>query len=150
MFVKEFTLADLSEDEKHELAAMEGVLDGSGLNGAAHPPTLTGPNGRTFQIPMQVFQAFEQLIDHLIKGKAFGVIPSNYLLTVDEATEYLGAASRSFIPNLLESGGLPFVEVGSRRLIRFDDLLAYEERIHKGQLEFLKEMLAFSQETDTL
>jgi len=155
MFVKEFTLANLSEDEKLELEEMEealheGALDGGGLNGASHPPKLVGPSGQTFQIPMQVFQAFQQLIDHMVKGKAFSVIPANYLLSIDEATKYLRAASTSFVPHLLESGQLPFVEVGTRKLIRFGDLLEYEKRMHQDRLEFLDEMLEFSQETDTL
>lgn len=150
MFVKEFTLADLSADDKIVLEEMEGVLHGEGRNGASHPPMLVMPSGQAFQIPMQVFQAFEQLLDHMIKGKAFSIIPADYLLSVDEATEYLGAASRSFVPNLLKSGQLPFVEVGTRKLIRFGDLLAYEKRVHQERLEFLDEMLEFSQETDTL
>jgi excisionase family DNA binding protein len=150
MFVKEFTLADLSEDEKIELEEMEGVLHGEGLNGASHPPMLVVPSGQAVRIPMQIFQAFEQLLDHMVKGRAFSIIPSGYLLDIDEATEYLGAASRSFVPQLLESGQLPFVEVGTRKLIRFADLLAYKERTHQERLEFLAEMLEFSQETDTL
>jgi excisionase family DNA binding protein len=72
------------------------------------------------------------------------------LLSIDEATEYLGAASNSFVPHLLESGQLPFVEVGTRKLIRFADILAYKERMHEGQREALAWMLALSQETDTL
>ena len=150
MFVKEFTLANLSENEKIELEEMEGVLHGEGLNGTSHPPMLVVPSGQAFRIPMQIFQAFEQLLDHMIKGKAFSIIPSDYLLSVDETTEYLGAASKSFVPNLLELGQLPFVEVGTREPIRFGDLLAYEKRVHQERLEFLDEMLAFSQETDTL
>ena len=146
MFAKEFTLADLSEYEKIEFEEMEGVLHEEGLNGASHPPMLVAPSGQAFRIPMQIFQAFEQLLDHMIKGKAFSIIPSGYLLNVDEATEYLGAASRSFVPQLLESGQLPFVDAGTRKLIRFGDLLAYEERVHQERLEFLAEMAQISQE----
>jgi len=86
----------------------------------------------------------------MVKEKAFSVIPYNYLLSIDEATEYLGAASRSFVPHLLESGQLPFVETGTRKLIRFGDLLEYKKRMREGQREALAWMLEFSQETDTL
>ena len=150
MLVKEFTLANLSEDEKSKLQEMEGVLHGGELNGVQRCPKLIAPSGETFQIPMQAFQAFQQLVDHMIKGKAYSVIPYNYLLSIDDATEYLGAASNTFVPHLLESGQLPCVEVGKQRLIQFGDLLEYEKRMHQERLEVLDEMLEFSQETGTL
>lgn len=145
MFVKEFTLANLSEDERSKLQEMEGTL-----HGVQRCPKLIVPSGETFQIPMQAFQAFQQLVDHMIKGKAYSVIPYNYLLSVDEATEYLSAASSTFVPSLLESGQLPYVGVGQQKYVQFGDLLEYEKRVHQERLEFLDEMLEFSQETGTL
>jgi len=74
------------------------------------------------------------------------VIPYNYLLSIDDATEYLGAASNTFVPHLLESGQLPCVEVGKQKLIQFGDLLEYEKRMHQERLKFLDEMAQISQE----
>lgn len=49
------------------------------------------------------------------------------LLPVNEATQYLGIG-RSTLYNLIGSGAIPTVSIGSRTLLDIDDLNVYIER----------------------
>lgn len=81
----------------------------------------------TAEVPMEVFQLFLQLLNELAQGHAVTIVPSNRELTTQEAAELLNV-SRPYVVQLLEDGKIPFRRVGTRRRIRFEDLMAYKNR----------------------
>ena len=78
-------------------------------------------------VPMEVFQLFLQLLTELAKGHAVTIVPSKKELTTQEAADLLNV-SRPYVVQLLEEGKIPFRRVGTRRRIRFEDLIVYKTR----------------------
>jgi len=152
MRVTDLELISADENEKPTLQKMEGVL-----NRATHLPAsvnssfpkLVGANGETFEIPMSVVRVLQLAVDYMIQGKAFiGLIPYDQPLVIQEAADFLNVP-KAFLTQLLETNELPSVEFGTRKFVRFGDLLAYQNRTNQARLQALAEMAELSQETGT-
>jgi excisionase family DNA binding protein len=152
MRVTDIELISADENEKPTLRKIEGVLNRethlpTSLNSSL--PKLVGANGETLEIPQSVVRVLQLAVDYMIQGKAFvSLIPYDQPLTIQEATDFLNVP-KAFLTNLLEMGELPFVEFGTRKFVRFGDLLEYKNRIRQEQHKALTEMAELSQETET-
>ncbi len=152
MRVTDLELISADENEKPTLRKIEEVL-----NRETHLPTpvnsslpkLVGTNGETFEIPQSVVRVLQLAVDYMIQGKAFvSLIPYDQPLVIQEAADFLNVP-KAFLTNLLETGELPFVEFGTRKFVRFGELLEYKNRIRQEQHKALAEMAELSQETGT-
>jgi excisionase family DNA binding protein len=81
----------------------------------------------TAEVPMEVFQLFLQLLTELAQGHAVTIVPGTKEVTTQEAADLLNV-SRPYVVQLLEEGKIPFRRVGTRRRIRFEDLMAFKKR----------------------
>lgn len=79
------------------------------------------------EVPMEVFQLFLQLLTELAQGHAVTIVPDSKEVTTQQAAGVLNV-SRPYVVQLLEEGKIPFRRVGTRRRIRFDDLVRYKNR----------------------
>jgi excisionase family DNA binding protein len=68
-------------------------------------------------------------------------------LTTQPAADLLNV-SQFFVVRLIEEGQIPCREAGARRRIRFQDLMAYKERIDHERLNVLDQLSAQAQELD--
>jgi excisionase family DNA binding protein len=67
------------------------------------------------------------------------------MLTLQEAADMLNLSS-SFLVELLESGVIPFTEVGTDRYIQYSDLLQYKNHLRRERRKMLAEIANISQE----
>lgn len=82
-------------------------------------------------IPRPAAVMFAQIMAILAKGQGVQIIPSDAMLTTQQAADLLNV-SRPFLIRLLESGQIKFTKVGRHRRICYEDLLNYRRQ---GDLE---------------
>ncbi len=145
---EELELVTADENEKLMLRKLEEVLN----NENAFPEVthhlllkIVGPGGEIIEIPLSVFRTLQQVIGYMWRGKAFSIVPHNQMLSTQEAADMLNV-SRHFLVKLLESGVLPFTEVGTHRHVQYNDVLQYNNYMHRERRKMLAEIANISQE----
>jgi len=129
-----------SESERPTLYKIKGVLD-NGNN----VPKLVDPDGEIIELPKSVYQVLQQIVDHMMHGRAIFIVPENKELTTQEAADILNV-SRPYLVKLLERGEIPFLKLGTHRRIRFSDLMRYKKRRDAERERALGEIARMSQE----
>jgi len=95
---------------------------------AADPrPRLTGPDGRSAELPEPMFEVLLQVAAAMKAGLAVTVAPHHLTLSTQEAADLL-RISRTTLVRLLETGAIPFEKPSRHRKVRLDDLLEYRRR----------------------
>jgi excisionase family DNA binding protein len=79
------------------------------------------------EVPIEVLRLFVQLLSELAQGHAVTIVPGGKELTTQQAADMLNV-SRPYLIQLLEEGKIPYRKVGTRRRVRFEDLLAFQRR----------------------
>jgi len=69
----------------------------------------------------------------------------NAELTTNEAARVL-KVSAPFLIGLLEKGEIPFRKDGTRRWIRYADVMAYKQKTDQNRIKVLEELSALDQE----
>lgn len=84
------------------------------------------------------YQTILALITALREEKPFIVNSDKKYLTTQQAADFLNV-SRPYFVKLLEEGSLPFLKVGNRRRVEFEDLLKYKNQRDSKRHEILQE-----------
>lgn len=79
------------------------------------------------EVPIEVFRLFIDILEELAQGHAVTVVPGGKELTTQQAADMLNV-SRPYLIQLLEEGKIPFRRVGTRRRIKFEDLIRFQKR----------------------
>lgn len=79
-------------------------------------------------VPVSALHLLLDALAEIGEGNAVRIISVHAELTTQEAADALNV-SRPFLVQLLERGELPFHKIGTHRRIRYQDVIAYKERI---------------------
>lgn len=104
--------------------------------GAAHPVRL----------PVSALRLLVDVLTEIGEGNAVSIIPIHAELTTQEVADVLNV-SRPFLVQLLERGEIPFHKIGTHRRVRYQDVIAYKERI---DAERGKALEALAEQAQTL
>lgn len=98
-------------------------------------PALVGQGGEKLELPEPVFHLMVQIVGALREGVAISLVPEHEPMTTQAAANYLGV-SRPSLVKLLETGEIPFHNVGTHRRVLMKDLKLYvderDKRRRKG------------------
>lgn len=96
-------------------------------------------------IPADAFRLLVEILTQMAQGNAITLIPVHAELTTQEAADILNV-SRPYVVRLLETGEIPYRKIGTRRRIRYQDLIAYKEQIDLERTKALEKLAAQAQE----
>ena len=93
--------------------------------------------GEQVEIPAEVHQALQQVVEAMRQGLAVTVVPQTMVLTTQQAADLLGV-SRPTLIKLLGDGQIPYERIGTHRRIQLRDLLTYREQRRAAQYAALQ------------
>jgi excisionase family DNA binding protein len=117
----------LPQEDTAEIIDFLGALRDRGREAADPRPRLTGPDGRSVELPEPMFEVLLQVAAAMRAGLAVTVAPHHLTLSTQEAADLL-RISRTTLVRLLETGAIPFEKPSRHRKVRLDDLLEYRRR----------------------
>lgn len=117
----------LPQEDAAEIIDFLSALRDRGRESADPRPRLTGPDGRSVELPEPMFEVLLQVAAAMKAGLAVTVAPHHLTLSTQEAADLL-RVSRTTLVRLLETGAIPFEKPSRHRKVRLDDLLEYRRR----------------------
>jgi excisionase family DNA binding protein len=117
----------LPREDTAEIIDFLSALRVRGRETADPRPRLTGPDGRSVELPEPMLEVLLQVAAAMKAGLAVTVAPHHLMLSTQEAADLL-RTSRTTLVRLLETGAIPFEKPSRHRKVRLDDLLEYRRR----------------------
>lgn len=90
-------------------------------------------------VPTSALRLLVDILAELADGNAVKVVPIHAELTTQEAADMLNL-SRPYLVKLLEDGVLPFHRTGKHGLVRFADLMQYNDARDRASGESMTEL----------
>ena len=108
--------------------------------------TLQIGSGPQAEIPASAVGLLKDILRAMADGQTVTLIPGNTELTTQQAADLLNV-SRPYLVKLLDEGRVPSRKVGSHRRVRFEDLMAYRQKLDE---QSAKALTALAEEAQKL
>src|ERR1700727_1681089 len=112
----------LPQEGSAEIIDFLDALQARGREAADRRPPLTSPEGRSAELPEQMFEVLLQVAAAMKAGLAVTVAPHHLTLSTQEAADLLRISGTTRVRRL-EPRASPFVTPVPHRKVRLDDLL---------------------------
>jgi excisionase family DNA binding protein len=140
----------LTEDEAAMAKAAQRCIMAALDHSRAPSIALVDEQGQqepAIKLPPQALRLVARVLGALGERKPIVVLPYKHEMTTVEAAHFLNV-SRPFIIKEIEAQRLQHHKVGTHRRIRYEDLLEYKNKMHKGQRDALQRLADDAQELD--
>jgi excisionase family DNA binding protein len=101
--------------------------------------------GQDLIVPRSAVELLRDVLAGMSAGKMINIVPMAKELTTQQAADFLNV-SRPYLIALLEQGEINYTQVGTHRRVRFDDLLAYKQKMVAKSQSAMDELMQISQE----
>ena len=105
----------------------------------------SGDERESFKLPESAVDLLFEVFDGVASGRRIEVVFRNTELTIQQAADVLNV-SVPYLVGLLDSGAMPFREVGMHRRVRVDHALRYKRQAVAARRRVLDELVADAQE----
>ena len=114
--------------------------------GASQLITVVAQSDRETRVtvPRAAFELFVRILGEMANGNAVAIVPVHAELTTQQAADLLNV-SRPFMVKLLEEQRIPCRMVGTRRRVRFEDLVRYKQQDEGERQTLVDELTAEAQ-----
>ena len=129
----------LPTEEEAKLAAEGSRKLAAIIGGGATAQLCLYDDGEKITVPISAIRLLADILAQMAQGNAVTLVPIEHTLTTQQAADLL-SVSRPYLINLLEVGKIAFTKVGRHRRIKYQDLLAYMERIDAESRQALGEL----------
>lgn len=116
-----------TDDVDGEFARMCSSLANHQLQAGDTRPRLVLGNGDSVELPLDAVKILQTVAEAMQSGHAISVVPTNKVLSTQEAADMLGI-SRPTLVRLLEEGEIPFMKPRRHRRILLSEVLKYQKR----------------------
>lgn len=101
--------------------------------------------GERIKIPARALVFLGDILKAMGEGKPVSIVPMATEVTTQKAAEILGC-SRPYLVKLLEEGAIEFIKVGKHRRIKFEDVVAYREKMKVQQKNNIIDIMSADEE----
>lgn len=106
---------------------------------------VVGPDGREHPLPPKLVDRLQTAMRSLVRGKSLVTVPGELEVTTGEAADFLNLPWQ-YLGKLLNGGEIPFTKSGTRRRIKFGDLVRYKEPRDAETRQALRDLTHLSEE----
>lgn len=131
--------ASLAAESSRLLAACTGKGDTAKLRLIDGDADIT--------IPVSAIHMLVSILNQMAQGNAVSLVPVHAELTTQQAADLLNV-SRPYLVKQLEAGKIRFHKTGRHRRIRFDDLMAYRQKMDEQSSQAVSELTLQAQKED--
>lgn len=103
-------------------------------------------DGRDVTVPVNAIHMLVEILSQMSQGNAITIIPQHAQLTTQQAADLLNV-SRPYLVQLLETGKLKFIKVGTHRRVLFKDLIEFENAQREASKRAADELSRLAQES---
>ncbi len=138
--------AYIPKDDDAQLSKESSRILAPYINSAAPHIRIIEQDGteQTVVLPDAAYRLLVDVLTQMSQGNAVTLIPIHAELTTQEAADLLNV-SRPYLIKQIEAGDIPHYKIGRHRRIRFDDLMAYKDRMASARSQALDELVAQSE-----
>ena len=139
---------ELPNSEVAQLARASAAELSRLLNEKPHSDrAIVKMDGHDSILPRQALSLLRDLLTDMAQGNAVTIVPMHAEMTTQQAADILNV-SRPHLVKLLESGQLTFTKVGTHRRIRFEDLMAYKQKLKQKSADAMDELAKQAQDNN--
>ena len=98
------------------------------------------------RVPLEALKLLAKTLEATSKGKLVSIVPVATEMTTQAAADLIGC-SRPHLVKLLEEGQIPYTKIGRHRRVKFEDVMAYKNRMKAEQEKLIIEIMNADEES---
>ncbi|MEM8583530.1 MAG: helix-turn-helix domain-containing protein [Bacteroidota bacterium] len=142
----ESTIRPSKEEQKLALESYGLLADVLGSVKNDSPEIEIEETQEKIRVPVKALRLLAKILKETSRGKAVSIVPVATELTTQAAADILGC-SRPHLVKLLEKGEIEFTKIGRHRRIKFEDVMAYKQKIKTKQRDMLIKIMHADEES---
>ncbi len=146
MYLSENISRPSKEEQKAALLSYEALMTALKEIKDNNPEIEIEETHERIRVPLSALKLLAKILKEIGKGKPVSIVPMATEVTTQAAAEILGC-SRPHVVKLLETGKIKFTKVGKHRRIKYEDVMAYKNKMKAEQEQLISKIMNLDEET---